>query len=191
MAKKVYPEWVQQHKTKGTAIKKVGTKYYLYKHTSKRVPGKKYPQPVDTYIGVITPDGVIESKKKKLTLTDVEVKEYGFSKALWSLCPQSWKRPLGDDWEDVLAVITLKCSPQSYLSKERQIRKEEEFHYQFAAQMVSLSRKIYKEHGVGMEELKKLSTIYLVYMEKEMVVSRLNEEQRQLLEKIGISMEVC
>ena len=191
MAKKVYPEWVQQHTTKGTAIKKVGTKYYLYKHTSKRVPGKKYPQPVDTYIGVITPDGVIESKKKKLTLTDVEVKEYGFSKALWSLCPQSWKRPLGDDWEDVLAVITLKCSPQSYLSKERQIRKEEEFHYQFAAQMVSLSRKIYKEHGVGMEELQKLSTIYLVYMEKEMVVSKLNEEQRQLIEKIGVSMEVC
>lgn len=191
MTKKVYPEWVQQHKTKGTAIKKVGTKYYLYKHTSKRVPGKKYPQPVDTYIGVITPDGVIESKKKKLTLTDVEVKEYGFSKALWSLCPQSWKRPLGDAWEDVLAIITLKCSPQSYLSKERQIRKEEEFHYQFAAQTASLSRKIYKEHGVGMEELKKLSTVYVVYMEKETVVSRLNEEQRQLIEKIGVSMEMC
>ena len=55
MAKKVYPEWVQQHKTKGTAIKKVGTKYYLYKHTSKRVPGKKYPQPVDFHSGESQP----------------------------------------------------------------------------------------------------------------------------------------
>ena len=47
----VYPEWVQQQRIKGTTVKKVGNTYYLYKRTSKRVPGKKYPQPVDTYIG--------------------------------------------------------------------------------------------------------------------------------------------
>lgn len=67
--------------------------------------GKKYPQPVDTYIGVITPDGVIESRKKKVSLTDVEVWEYGFSKAVWELCPDDWKKSLGDDWEDVLSII--------------------------------------------------------------------------------------
>jgi len=38
---KVYPEWVQQQRTKGTTVKKVGNTYYLYKRTSKRVPGKK------------------------------------------------------------------------------------------------------------------------------------------------------
>ena len=191
MAKKVYPEWVQQHKTKGTAIKKVGTKYYLYKHTSKRVPGKKYPQPVDTYIGVITPDGVIESKKKKLTLTDVEVKEYGFSKALWSLCPQSWKRPLGDDWEDVLAIITLKWSPESYISRERKIKREEDFHYQFAAQMGSLSRRIYKSQGVDIDELRKLATIYMVCMEKEVIISKIKDEQKAMLDRLGVDLEMC
>lgn len=65
MAGKVYPEWVQAQKRKGTTIKKVGDNYYLYKHSSKRVPGKKYSVPVDTYIGVITPEGVVESKKKR------------------------------------------------------------------------------------------------------------------------------
>ena len=45
----VYPEWVQQQRIKGTTVKKVGNTYYLYKRTSKRIPGKKYPQPVDTY----------------------------------------------------------------------------------------------------------------------------------------------
>jgi len=191
MVQKVYPDWVQVHKKRGTTIKKVGSNYYLYKHTSKRVPGKKYPQPVDTYIGVITPDGVVESRKKKLSLTDVEVKEYGFSKALWLLCPQSWKKPLGDDWEDILAMITLKWSPKSYLLKERNIKKEEDFRYQFGAQMASLSRRIYKEHGVDVSELHELDDIYLVYLENEVVVSRIDDTRRLVLEKLGVNIEMC
>lgn len=47
---------------------KVGSTYYLYKRTSKKVPGKVYLHPVDTYIGIITPDGGFESKKQKLLL---------------------------------------------------------------------------------------------------------------------------
>lgn len=191
MSEKVYPDWVQAYKTRGTTIKKVGTNYYLYKHTSKRVPGKKYPQPVDTYIGVITPEGVIESRKKKLSLTDIEVWEYGFSKALWMLCPLSWKTPLGKDWEDVLAIIIKKWSPESYLEKERTIKTEKEFHYQFAAQMSSLGRKIYKEHGIDISELEILKTVYLVYLEKSAVVSKTGEEQSRLLNKLGIDLNMC
>lgn len=189
--KTVYPEWVQSYRTQGKTVKKVGNTYYLYKRTSKRVPGKKYPQPVDTYVGIITPEGVVESKKKKLSLTGVEVKEYGFSQALWQLCPKGWKKPLGDDWEDVLSIIIQKWSPESYLSKERVIRREEDFHYQFAAQMASLSRRIYKEHGVSLPELQELKSIYLVYLDKETAVSRINEEQGHLLEQIGVSLEMC
>ena len=191
MNEKVYPDGVQAHKVRGTTIKKVGTNYYLYKHTSKRVPGKKYPQPVDTYIGVITPEGVISSRKKKLSLTGIEVREYGFSKTLWLLCPENWKKPLGEDWEDVLAIIIRKWSPESYLEKERAIKNEEDFHYQFAAQMGSLSRKIYKEHGVELSDLELLKTVYLVYLEKEAAVSKISEGQKYLLDKIGINLEMC
>lgn len=191
MNEKVYPDWVQAYKTRGTTIKKVGTNYYLYKHTSKRVPGKKYPQPVDTYIGVITPEGVMESRKKKLSLADIEVREYGFSKALWMLCPMDWKMPLGKDWEDVLAIIIRKWSPESYLEKERTIKTEEEFHYQFAAQMGSLSRKIYKEHGIDISELEILKTVYLVYLEKSAVVSKISEKQVRLLDQIRVTLDMC
>lgn len=190
MGKKVYPDWVQVHKVQGTTIKKVGTNYYLYKHTSKRVPGKKYPQPVDTYIGVITREGVIESRKKKLSLTEAEVKEYGFSKAIWLLCPENWKKPLGVDWEDVLFIIIKKWSSESYLEKERTIKNEEAFHYQLATQMGSLSQKIYKKYGVGLSELELLKTIYLVYLGKETVVSKINEGQKHLLDKIEINLEM-
>ena len=102
VTEKKYPDWVQKYRTRGKTVKKKGDAYYLYKRTSKRVPGKKYPQPVDTYIGIITPDGVVESDKKKISLTDIEVWEYGFSKAILDLCPEGWKKPLGDDWEDIL-----------------------------------------------------------------------------------------
>lgn len=191
MAAKVYPDWVQAQKRKGTTIKKVGENYYLYKHSSKRVPGKKNPVPADTYIGVITPEGVVESKKKKLPLTSVEVWEYGFSKAVWELCPGDWKKPLGDDWEDVLAIILLKWSPHSFVAKGKEIRREEESHYQSAAQTASLSRRIFKAHGVSVDELRMLESIYLVCMGKEEIVSAIRPEQEALLGKIAVNLEVC
>ncbi len=110
---KTYPEWVQKYRTKGMTVKKKGDAYYLYKRTSKRVPGKKYPQPVDTYVGIITPEGVLESKKKKVELSNIEVWEYGFSKAILELCPEGWKKPLGDEWEAVLRRIICGWSDAS------------------------------------------------------------------------------
>lgn len=188
---KRYPDWVQEKRTRGTTVKKKGDTYYLYKRTSKRVPGKKYPQPVDTYIGIITPEGIIKSEKKKISLRGIEVKEYGFSRAVWQLCPEGWKKPLGDDWEDVLSVILWKWSPETYLMKEGRIRTEQELHYQINAQAASLSRRIYKEHGVELQKLQILKSIYLLYFEKERVVSKINTEQEALLEKIGVGLSMC
>lgn len=82
-------------------------------------------------------------------------------------------------------------SPGTYLEKEGTIKSEEDFHYQFAAQMGSLSRKIYKEHGINLSDMELLKTIYLVYLEKETVVSKISEEQRGLLDKIGVNLEMC
>ena len=121
---KVYPDWVQAQRVKGTTVKKKGDSYYLYKRTSKRVPGKKYPQPVDTYIGIITPQGVIQTEKKKVSLSNIVVKEFGYSKAVWELCPESWKKAIGVEWEDVLKRIIIgKCSGscRSLLCRHRNI----------------------------------------------------------------------
>ena len=185
---KVYPDWVQKYREKGTTIKKKGNSYYLYKRTSKRVPGKKYPQPVDTYLGIITPDGVVQTQRKRIELTDIEVREYGYSNALWNLCPQGWKDSIGEEWEDVLKSLILKWSPQSYLGKDYTERDPKEFHCSFGAQAGMLSRRIYKEHNVDLKELEILKNVYLVYIGKEEAVSRLNESQKNLLEKIGVEL---
>ncbi len=170
---------------------KRGDTYYLYKRTSRRTPGKKFPQPVDTYIGIITPEGVIKSGKKKVSLGGIEVKEYGFSRAVWELCPRGWKEPLGDDWEDVLSILVQKWSAETYLAKERELKTEQDYHYQFPAQAASLSRRIYKEHGVGLKELQILKSIYLLYIEKERVVSKIRPEQEELLKRTGVNLSMC
>ena len=189
VTEKTYPEWVQAYRTRGTTVKKKGDSYYLYKRTSKRVPGKKYPQPVDTYIGVITPDGVIETRKKKLELSDIEVWEYGYSKALWELCPRGWKDALGEEWEDVLKAILLQWSPQTYLGAGHAIKDPETFHCSFGAQAGLLSRRIYKEHKVDRKELEPLKAIYLVRIGKEEAVSRISQEQQELLERLCVKLD--
>lgn len=186
---KVYPDWVQAYRTRGKTVKKKGDSYYLYKRTSRRVPGKKYPQPVDTYIGIITPEGIITSNKKKVTLTEIEVWEFGFSKAVWDLCPEGWKKPLGNEWEDILRIIISEWSPQSYLCQEG-IKKREDFRCQFSAQAASLSRRMFKEHGVGMQELEPLKSVYLVVMGKDKAVSKIKPEHQTLIDSLGLDMEV-
>ena len=122
---------------------------------ARRIPGKKYPQPVDTYIGVITPEGVLKSDKKKVTLTDASVKEFGFSRAVESLCSQSWKEPLGKVWQEVLDFIILKESAESYIATERGIVESLDPHIQYGAQKDSLIRRMQKESGIDMKDLKK------------------------------------
>ena len=185
-----YPELVQKHRVRGTTIKKKGNSYYLYKRTSKRVPGKKYPQAVDTYIGLITPEGVVYSDKKKVTLSNIEVREYGFTKAIQDLCPEGWKKPIGEDWNDVLSIIILKWSPESFLKDTPTLKTENDFHYQFAVQAASLSRRIYKEHGIDLKELEILKTIYLVRIEKNSAISVISPAQQEIIDRLGMSMEI-
>lgn len=179
----VYPEWVQQQRTKGTTVKKVGNTYYLYKRTSKRVPGKKYSQPVDTYIGIITPDAIVERKKQQLATTSIKVKEYGFSKAVWDSCPADWKKAVGEGGEDKLACMIVKTSPESYLETERDFKNADELSFSVASQAGMLSRRFYKMYGVEFSSFECLKNIYLVYIDKYVFVSEVTEEQMQLLKK--------
>lgn len=192
MAEKVYPDWVQKQKVKGTTVKKVGNNYYLYKHSSKRVKGKKYPVPVDTYIGKITPDGIEKRQIRKISITDTEVtvKEYGFSYAVEKLCSSGWKEPLGKDWQDILDYIIIRESPESYISQIRKIPDALDPHIQYGAQKASLQRRMKNEYGVTFKELRLLSTIYIVELSGKFFLSKISEEQAGLLQKLSLEMEV-
>ena len=70
-------------------------------------------------------------------------------------------------------------------------KKESDFRYQFAAQTASLSRRIHKQCGVGLEELHKLDRIYLVCLDKTEIISKVYEEQRELLDKVRVVLDMC
>ena len=186
---KKYPEWVQKQRRKGTTVKENGGRYYLYKRTSKRVAGKKYPQPVDTYIGVITPEGVVETTRRKVAVTDIEVYEYGFTESVIRICPEGWKKAVGSDWEEYLKVIITEYSEYSFLHREGAIKKKEDFRHNFAAQIASLNRRMQMESGTDLHELMRLKDIYLIYLEKGPVVSRISQEQKTFLDSHGIRLE--
>ena len=192
MPNKVYPDWVQKQKTTGTTVKKVGNNYYLYKHSSKRVPGKKNPVPVDTYIGKITPDGVEKSNTRKIAANDTEiiVKEFGFSKSVESLCPAGWKEPLGTSWQEVLDYIIVRESPESYITQLRKIPASLEPHIQYAAQKTALLRGMKKEYQLEFKDLRLLSTIYIVKIDGKKFLSTITDEQEKLLERIKLKLEV-
>ena len=192
MSKKVYPDWVQEQKTRGTTVKKVGNNYYLYKHSSKRVPGKKNPVPVDTYIGKITPDGIEKGTAKKVAINDTEVvvKEFGFSRAVELLCPVGWKEPLGGMWQDVLDFIIVRESPESYISDLRKVPEALDPHVQLGAQKAALQRRMRKESGVELRDLRPLLTVYVVRIAGKSLLSKMTDGQRELLERLGLVLEV-
>lgn len=190
MAVRVYPEWVQKQRTKGTTVKKIGENYYLYKHSSKRVPGKKNPVPNDTYIGRITPTGIIRSGQRKVDVIndDVIVKEYGFSRSVELLCTPEWKNIQGESWHGLLSFILSKDSPETYLYDD--IPENIDPHFNYGAQKKTLFDRIKKAYGIKEQELKSLSTIYLVTIGKNRMVSKISEDQQKVLDHAGIDLEV-
>lgn len=71
------PDFAKPYKTKGFDVRLVRGSYQLFKVSSKRVEGKKYPVLEQTYIGTIDPDkGLLPKKVSSLTPTLVE---YGLS----------------------------------------------------------------------------------------------------------------
>lgn len=191
MANRVYPDWVQRYRTKGTSVRKVGNNYYLYQHSSKRVEGKKNPVPKDTYIGRITPEGVIKGNRRKISTDDSEVivKEFGFSRTLEIICPMDWKNPLGLEWQRVLDKIILSESAESYISDERLIADELDPHVQFGAQKGMLMKRIANAYGISLKDLRILKTIYRVVIDKRAVISKITDEQRALLDRLDVVLE--
>ena len=82
--KKIYPDWVEKQRQKGTNISCVNGRYYLYAVRSKWNKEKGRAQKItDGYLGRITKDGLIPPKPKTIKVeTPITVKEYGAANVL-------------------------------------------------------------------------------------------------------------
>ncbi|MEG0470249.1 MAG: hypothetical protein RR562_10110 [Longicatena sp.] len=177
-----YPDWVNQYKTKGTSVKKVGDSYYLYSNTSKYVKGKKYPQPIQHFIGTITPEGVVETHKKKVSLSDIEVYEYGFSYALLKLCDEKWKKNLKNEWYDVLCNIIISYSKTSYILHDSTFLDASLLHHNLQGQAEKLFSRL------DIQELLTLKDIYAVYIDHKMIISKISPQHQAILDKYHLEL---
>ena len=96
------PEWVQKYREAGTTIKTIGGNYYLYRVTSKRVPGKKNPVSIQEYLGKITEEGIIDARKR-IHLISTPAKTLG--------------KLVGDVPKDLAGIILLGLKDEWYFTK--------------------------------------------------------------------------
>jgi hypothetical protein len=181
-----YPDWVNAFKEKGTSVKKVGNEHYLYHSTSKRVPGKKYPQPVQEYIGTITREGVIRTHVRKISTDKVRVYEYGMSFALQSLLPETFLINSHD--KDTLRLaflhIVKHVSPRSYLLRNTELPPLSELHISLNAQIKRYERLA----KVSIEALRPLSEMYLVETKECDMLSEVTPEMNEIFKRLGVEM---
>lgn len=106
------------------------------------------------------------------------------------LCPAGWKESLGKNWQEVLDFIIVRESPESYIPQIRNIPERLEPHIQLGARKTALQRRMKKEYGVDFKELRQLFSIYIVSISGKKLLSKISEEQRKLLEKLDLKLEV-
>lgn len=181
-----YPDWVNAFKEKGTSIKKVGNEYYLYSATSKRVPGKKNPQPVEKYIGIITREGVIKTKVRKISTDRVKVYEYGMSYALQSLLPEAFLINSHDKETLRFAFLHIvkSVSPKSYLLRNVELPTISELHINLNEQYKRYERL----SGIAIEYLRPLSELYLVETKECDMLSEATPEMHEMFTRLGVEI---
>jgi len=133
MKKKVlHTEWALAHKRKGTELRLLKGKYYLYQVTSKWNPEKKRSVKItEKFLGRITEaEGFVESEKARLRrqqvqIDRVQVKEYGITSAvehLFTNTVSALKEYFPDCWQRLVALAYGRLVHQSPL-------KNMSFHY--------------------------------------------------------------
>jgi len=181
-----YPDWVNEYKEKGTSVKRVGNSYYLYRTTSRRVPGKKYPQPVQSFIGTITKEGLVCSKVRKISTETVTVYEYGFSYAMKNLMPEKFRKDFQDDVkaDAVLLNIIYQFSPTSYLLRDKEPPTCEELRISLGVQTKKFERLL----GVALSKLLPLCGVYLVEAKECDMISKITPEMELLFTELGVDI---
>lgn len=123
------PNWVLNHKRKGTQVIRIKDRYYLYKVTSKWDPSKNRSQKITgEYLGAITKDGLIPPKHKRLEedYKHITCKEFGASRFLHFISEDiitELRRFFPYEWKELFSLAVFRLIEKSTL-------KMAQFHYQ-------------------------------------------------------------
>ena len=184
---KKYPQWVHDLCPPGHTAKLKDGKYYLYKTKCKYVPGKN-PQPVNTYVGRITKDGIVYSTRRRVDMKERPVwYEYGFSYTLYQLAFPILNQKFNDHektYEIILRIIK-RYSQKSYLLKDIQIEDNNHLNVCISNQI----KKIEETIGHSMEDLLILKDILVIEIDHQKIITSITEENRKLLEELEVTID--
>lgn len=189
-----YPEYVKKYKPKGTIVKFVRDQYYVYKATSKRVPGKKYPQQVvGDLVGKIDYLGFHKSTKCLCDISNPIIREFGFSRLMMKFyddfkCRNNLSKK---DSKNLYITFLLMLSPQSYLQDEEdfEIVSQDKIISKFNMSVCQQLDAILKSTSFDRKELESLKYICSVRLGTRVIVGKLTDSQKQIIENMGIKNE--
>lgn len=190
-----YPESITKYKPKGCIIKKNGNKYYVYKATSKRVEGKKYPvQVIEGLIGEIDEFGFHELHNARVNTTSIQIKEYGFTNYLLMFEDEyiSRNKVVGRTIKDsrhIYHSIICYLSPMSYLHSEEDIETVEILAKKYNIGLPNQINSIEKIVERSIESLERLKYICLVKMGNRKFYSDLTENQEKIIKELGVEID--
>ena len=131
----IYPDWVSKHKKKGTEVRLIKGKYYLYKISSKWDKIKKRSRKTThEYLGRITENGLVAPKTKQqqpsITKNSIAVKEYGACSFMMKTAEQIKDKLVeifATDADRLIAIAVLRAINQCPFKRVEHL--EEHLHY--------------------------------------------------------------
>lgn len=187
-----YPDYVKEYRPKGTIIKKVNNTYYAYYATSKRTKDKSYPVQVITGLaGIIDQYGFHKTNRNVVDVTSVIIRESGFTNYLLKFEDEYiLKRHESiKQKKSIYRSLIVYLSNNSYLIDDKSIKiysiqeLVDKFHIGIPNQITSLEKMI----GHKLNKLDQLKYICSVSMGNRMYESKLSDNQKQLLNELGLS----
>jgi hypothetical protein len=166
-----HPQWALKYKTKGTELRLINGRYYLYKITSKWDPIKKRSKKVTLeLLGSITKeDGFVESEKRKLRkqvelIDKISIKEFGISSFITNYLDnyiELLKKHFPQHWKFILALSYCRFAFQSPLKNMQ---------YYYSKSFLS---ELYKKVGLSTKSLSK--NLKEIGMNRDAILNFFNE----------------
>ena len=75
------------------------------------------------------------------------------------------------------------------MRKDKVLKKETDFRYQFPSQIAALKRRMKMERDIEFNDLLQLKTIYAVTIDKRTVISKINGEQKEIIGRLSLDLE--
>ena len=188
------PEWAVDYKAKhGGTLRKRGNAIYYYKKTSRREKTGEPPVSYEKYMGILTEEhGLIPPQRTLIDTNRMSWAEYGWTKVILTLCPETWKKACGNDAEEILHACIISESPNSMLKfKYPSGFSDKQIETRVKTQKTSLYRRLLNECGINHKELDIFKNLLVLFDKSgHVILTQITDEMNSLANIIHIDLQV-